>query len=90
MTDAQSFNYEGFFSAHAPVSNRGGNRNARYDFAVAYPDPETLPLEGLVESLKTALDREGRDLAYYPRPRRIAFAASTGGREAAARPEHEG
>jgi 2-aminoadipate transaminase len=66
MTDAQSFNYEGFFSAHAPVSNRGGNRNAKYDFAVAYPDPETLPLDGLVDSLKTALDREGRDLAYYP------------------------
>ena len=50
------------------MSTRGGNRNAKYDFAVAYPDPETLPLEGLVDSLKTALDREGRGLAYYPVP----------------------
>ena len=68
MTSPSGFNYDRFFSAHAPVSNRGGNRNARYDFAVAYPDPETLPLDGLVDALKTALDREGRDLAYYPVP----------------------
>jgi 2-aminoadipate transaminase len=68
MTAPQRFSYEGLFSAHAPVSVRGGNRNARYDFAVAYPDPDTLPLDGLVEALKTALDREGRDLAYYPVP----------------------
>ncbi len=66
MPETQPFSYDSFFSAHAPVSNRGANRNARYDFAVAYPDPETLPLDGLVESLKVALDREGRDLAYYP------------------------
>ena len=68
MTSPSGFNYESFFSSHAPVSNRGGNRNAKYDFAVAYPDPETLPLDGLVDALKTALDREGRDLAYYPVP----------------------
>ena len=68
MPGPQPFNYEGLFSAHAPVSTRGGNRNARYDFAVAYPDPDTLPLDGLVEALKVALDREGKDLAYYPVP----------------------
>jgi 2-aminoadipate transaminase len=68
MSDSQSFSYEGLFSAHAPVSARGGNRNAKYDFAVAYPDPDSLPLDGLVEALKTALDREGRNLAYYPVP----------------------
>ena len=38
----------------------------KYDFAVAYPDPETLPLEGLAQALKVALEREGTDLAYYP------------------------
>ena len=68
MPDGQSFSYQDFFSDHAPVSTRGGNRIAKYDFAVAYPDPETLPLEGLVDSLKVALDREGRGLAYYPVP----------------------
>ena len=66
MASKPQFNYDGFFSAHAPVTARGANRNAKYDFAVAYPAPETLPLEGLVDSLKTALDREGLDLAYYP------------------------
>jgi 2-aminoadipate transaminase len=44
--------------------------HARYDFAVAYPAPETLPLDGLTEALKIALDRKGdeiaRNMAYYP------------------------
>ena len=68
MTTPPPFNYEGLFAANATVSIRAGNRQAKYDFAVAYPDPETLPLDGLLESLKIALDREGRDLAYYPVP----------------------
>jgi 2-aminoadipate transaminase len=60
------FNYEGLFAERAPITTRSANRNAKYDFAVAYPDPDTLPLTGLVEALSTALEREGRDLAYYP------------------------
>ncbi len=60
------FNYDGLFAQRAPITLRGENRNARYDFAVAYPDPETLPLEGLSDALRVALEREGRDLAYYP------------------------
>ena len=60
------FNYDDLFARHAPITRRSENRIAKYDFAVAYPDPDTLPLEGLVESLKVALEREGRDLAYYP------------------------
>ena len=63
MTD---FNYDGLFAANAPVTTRAANRHARYDFAVAYPDPDTLPLDGLADALRTALEREGRDLAYYP------------------------
>ncbi len=60
------FNYDGLFAQRAPITLRGENRNARYDFAVAYPDPETLPLAGLSDALRVALEREGRDLAYYP------------------------
>ncbi|CAI8028230.1 Aromatic-amino-acid aminotransferase 1 [Geodia barretti] len=60
------FNYQGLFAERAPITTRGANRHAKYDFAVAYPDPDTLPLTGLVEALSTALEREGRDLAYYP------------------------
>ena len=60
------FNYDGLFAAHAPITTRGANRHATYDFAVAYPDPDTLPLTGLADALRVALEREGRDLAYYP------------------------
>ncbi len=60
------FSYEGLFAERAPITTRGANRHARYDFAVAYPDPDTLPLTGLVEALSVAMEREGRDLAYYP------------------------
>ena len=60
------FSYEGLFAEGAPITTRGTNRHAKYDFAVAYPDPDTLPLTGLVEALSAALEREGRDLAYYP------------------------
>ncbi len=60
------FNYDQLFAARAPITTRSENRYAKYDFAVAYPDPDTLPLDGLLESLRVALEREGRDLAYYP------------------------
>jgi len=66
MASSNPFDYEALFAKNAPVSVRGVNRHAKYDFAVAYPPPETLPLDGLVEALKVALDREGRDLALYP------------------------
>ena len=41
------FNYDGLFAANAPVTTRAVNRHAQYDFAVAYHDPDTLPLYGL-------------------------------------------
>ena len=60
-----NFDYTNLFSNTS--KNKAPNRHAhaRYDFAVAYPDPESLPLDELVQSLQTALDREGKDLAYY-------------------------
>jgi 2-aminoadipate transaminase len=67
MAPTESFSYENLFARNAPARPRGGaTPHPKYDFAVAYPDPDSLPLDGLVEALKTALDREGRDLAYYP------------------------
>ena len=62
---AQRFNYDSLFSATSQDAPPGTFRHAKYDFAVAYPDPESLPLDELVDSLKNAFDREGRDLAYY-------------------------
>ena len=62
---ADQFDYDSLFSAASQNSPPGSFRHAKYDFAVAYPDPEMLPLGELVDSLKSAFDREGRDLAYY-------------------------
>ncbi len=50
-----------------PVS-RSAHPAARYDFGVAYPDPDSLPLEQLVECLADELRRAGRSLAHYPHP----------------------
>ena len=50
-----------------PVS-RSDHPAARYDFGVAYPDPDSLPLEQLVECLADELQRAGRSLARYPHP----------------------
>lgn len=41
---------------------------AKYDFAVAYPDPDSLPLYELSESIRTAILAEGKELAVYPHP----------------------
>ena len=68
MAGSRSFSYEGLFARDVPATMSAPNRHAKYDFAVAYPDPESLPLAGLLEALKEALEREGRDLAYYPDP----------------------
>jgi 2-aminoadipate transaminase len=66
MSTSSPFNYDGLYSQLSVPVVRGENRHAKYDFAVAYPDPDTLPLEGLADSLKVALEREGKDLALYP------------------------
>ena len=69
MPDTQPFSYEALFASSIPgPMKRGAVRRGRYDFAVAYPDPGSLPLDELVESLKDALQEEGRDLAVYPHP----------------------
>ena len=66
MTQPNSFSYQKLFS-HAAAEPRplGAARRGKYDFAVAYPDPASLPLDDLVSSLQQALSEEGRDLAVY-------------------------
>jgi len=68
VTTSSPFSYDGLYSQQSVPVVRGESRHAKYDFAVAYPDPDTLPLEGLADSLRVALEREGRDLAIYPVP----------------------
>lgn len=69
MTTTKGFSYESLFAygAAAPQALSRPHR-ATYDFAVAYPDPESLPLDGLMDGLKEALAAEGRDLALYNHP----------------------
>ena len=62
----QPFDYQPLFSKASKIGARSTFPRPKYDFAVAYPDPDTLPLEGLAKALKEALDREGAELAYYP------------------------
>ena len=55
------------FSNNSPVGESFVSvQRAKYDFAVAYPDPESIPIEGLTNSISEALSTEGKDLAIYP------------------------
>ena len=66
MAGSEPFSYEQLFAKRSSVAAFGPSRYAKYDFAVAKPDPDTLPLDGLAEAVKVALDRDGRSLAQYP------------------------
>ena len=70
MADSKQFSYDGLFakSAPAPRASGGAAKRGKYDFAVAYPDPDSIPFDGLMEGLKQGLDEEGRDLALYAPP----------------------
>ena len=63
MTTAQTFSYEGIFSERSQDTAINVVRHARYDFAVAYPAPETSPMDGLVQALQTAMDTRGDEIA---------------------------
>ena len=59
MADSQ-FSFDGLFAKNAPVAKEAPVvKRGKYDFAVAYPDPASLPLEGLLDGLKEAMAEEG-------------------------------
>ncbi len=68
----KQFSYEGKFSSGSQDTPIRVVNHAKYDFAVAYPAPETQPLDGLVDALKMHIDSHGDDMArqmsYYPGP----------------------
>jgi len=70
MAATTAMNYESFFAKAAanPQAIGQPRRRGTYDFAVAYPDPGSLPLDELVDGLQAALREEGRDLAIYNHP----------------------
>lgn len=66
MTQSHPFPYEQLFARNSPAPRfRFMERRGKYDFAIAYPDPASLPLNGLLESLQQALAEQGSDLALY-------------------------
>ena len=67
MSSTKQFSYESLFSDGLPAGrSRQAGVRAKYDFAVAYPDPETIPGDELVESLAAAMREEAGSLALYP------------------------
>ena len=59
--------FERLLATDAPPSRaRDELPRGKYDFAIAYPDPGSLPLSGLLDSLRDALEEEGEGLALYP------------------------
>ena len=67
MPEQNRFSFEGLYSRHAPEGRprAGSVKRGKYDFAVAYPDPKSIPFDGLVDGLQQALAEEGEDLALY-------------------------
>ena len=67
MADAQPFSFNDVFAKSAPPArSRIAPPRGKYDFAIAYADRPSVPLDDLLESLKGAFDDEGQDLAVYP------------------------
>ena len=61
--------YRDLFARDAPPESTGHPGLAAdtdYVFSVTYTDLDTMPTDDLVDSLRTAMAREGRDLAKYP------------------------
>ena len=66
MADAKPFSYKELFAKNAPEGRDAPvMKRGKYDFAVAYPDPKSMPLDGLVDALREGLAEEGDDLAIY-------------------------
>lgn len=68
MSQADLFTFDGLFSRNTlepRVLGMGGGYRPKYDFAISYPDPASLPLQGLTAALQQALTEEGPDLALY-------------------------
>ena len=67
MSKGEKFSYQDLFAKNVPEPQPGGAvERAKYDFAVAYPDPPSVPVEGLAQALRDGLMEEGRDMAVYP------------------------
>ena len=61
--------YEKLFSRNLPAEvemHSGLQADVKYVFSVTYADPDTAPYDGLIDAVREAVARSGRDLAAYP------------------------
>ena len=65
-----TFSYDTLYSEKSIDDPLKPAAHATYDFAVAYPAPETLPMDGLIQALQVAVDSDSEkvlaEMAYYP------------------------
>lgn len=60
------FSFDDLFAQNAaPPRAITTTKRGKYDFAVAYPDPGSMPLDGLVDGLRAGLAEDGDDMALY-------------------------
>ena len=64
------FNFDNLWSEKSTDAQRVILGHAKYDFAVAYPPFEGIPLDGLIDGLRTKVDADAQkvaiEMAYYP------------------------
>lgn len=61
-----AFSYDSLFAERAAQPRvLGQTKRGKYDFAVAYPDPDSIPFDGLLKGLDQAMREEGGDLSLY-------------------------
>ena len=64
------FSFENLWSEKSTDTPRKLVNHAEYDFAVAYPPPEGIPMDGLIDGLKTIVDAKSdevaKNMSYYP------------------------
>ena len=69
MNYKANLNFENLISKSIPnLTPPKEHPKPKYDFGVAYPDPESIPVAELINSLSTGLEEEGKELAFYPHP----------------------
>ena len=65
-----SFNFDNLWSEKSTDADRILTLHAKYDFAVAYPPYEEVPMYGLIDGLKSKVDanleKVSKEIAYYP------------------------
>ena len=70
MSISSKFNFDNLWSEKSTDADRLLTQHAKYDFAVAYPPFEAVPMYGLIDGLKSKVDADlekvSIEMAYYP------------------------